>query len=217
MLDLKCDNCGNRTLKKQGSALVCSFCGSRYEIDESNNVTNKVLTDAKLMSCYLEAEKNREAGKFVEEFQELTKALEIDPNNASTLVKMGRCCREMGQIDRALECYNQAITIDPTFGVAYTNMGTIYVLQEKYAEAADIYEKGLPQIDKSQSDYWTAYANYALVIGKLGNLTRAASMIDEAEQHGYQNADGARKLLGLSVKRSLGSDRSASFNAGGWL
>ena len=198
MIELRCEACGSSQLNRRGSVMVCSFCGSRYVLDENLNIRSKALTDAKLLLCYVEAEKHRQAERYLDEFQMLTKALEIDDNNPETLTKLGRCCRALGQNGKALEYYNQAIEIDPACGSAYANIGTVYILTERYAEATAIYEKGLPHMNPSDSDYWTAFANYTLVIGKLGDLARAEAMIREAEEHGYPNCAALRRLLGLS-------------------
>ncbi len=134
---------------------------------------------------------------YSEEFKALSKALDIEPNNALTLVKLGRCYRNLGMQDKAISSYEKALELNPQIVTAYTNLGTIYILNKNYREAAAQYEKGLPFISQNEDDYWTAYANYAIAVAQLGDLSRAQNMIDEAERHGYKNGDGCRELAGL--------------------
>ena len=168
------------------------------EIDENGTV--KKITDAEIIEiyrCYMEAGKHMQANRFADELQILNKALRISPNNASTLIKIGRCYRNIGLLDNAIESYKKAIEIDPSFGVAYTNLGLAYFQNEQWLDAIAQYKIGLSLYDVKTDEYWMAYANYAIVIGKLGDLERAERMIAEAEQYGYKNGDACRIVLGI--------------------
>ena len=71
------------------------------------------------------------------------------------------------------------------------------MLKEKWDEAEVQYKLGLSFIDQNTNDYWTAYANYAVVIAKRGEPEKANNMIIEAEQHGYTNGDACRTFAGI--------------------
>ncbi len=197
---MQCTACGANALKKRNGYYECEFCGSKYEIDQSNRVASKEVTDAKIIALYHKAAEFMLKNEYAQELKTLTEALELDEENDCTLVKMGRCYRMLGFNDKALEMYNKAISINPQNGTAYTNTGTILILQQRWREAAAKYERGLPYIDQSADDYWTAYANYAVAIAKLGNPIRAEQMIKQAEQHGYKNGDGCRNLAGIKAQ-----------------
>lgn len=199
MEKIMCESCGGNSFKREGNIYVCEFCGSKYLCNDDHTVANKTLTDAKLVNYYLEAAKFQLNGDFSNELKVLTKALEEDENNSLTLVKIGRCYRNLNLHSKAIEMYNKAIAIDEKTGAAYTNIGTICILNQNWAEAAAYYEKGLKFIDKSEADYWIAYANYAVAVAKLGNTAKAAQMISEAEKHGYKNGDGCRQLAGIKT------------------
>lgn len=192
-----CDGCGGRSFTKKGNQYECEYCGSTYILENDETIVEKTLTDAKIVEYYLEASKYMLENNYSEEFKALSKALDIDSSNALTLVKLGRCYRNLGMQDKAISTYEKALELDPQMGTAYTNLGTIYILNKNYREAATQYEKGLPFISKNEDDYWTAYANYAIAVAQLGDLSRAKSMIEEAETHGYKNGDGCRELAGL--------------------
>ena len=199
-----CDSCGGSSFTKKGNQYECEYCGSTYIVDQDDNIVDKTLADAQIVQCYLEATKYMSEQKYSDELRALTKALDLDANNALTLVKLGRCYRSLGMQDKAISTYQRALEINPQMGTAYTNLGTIHLLNQRYREAAVQYEKGLPLISQSEADYWVAYANYAIAVAKLGNPSRARNMIDEAERHGYANADGCRKLAGLNQQGSNG-------------
>ena len=199
---LSCEACGANALTKRRGYYECDFCGSRYVIDEQEHITNRVMTDSKLIEKYIEAARYMNQKNYTEELKVLVQALELDENNTGTLVKLGRCYRSLGFSDKALNTYQRALEIDPEYGQAYTNTGTILLLRQDWKAAAAQYEKGLPFIDKSTNDYWVAYANYAVAVAKLGDMRRAEAMVREAEQHGYANGAQLRTMAGLSQTAS---------------
>ena len=153
--------------------------------------------DVNILAYYLEATMHMNNENYEEEFIVLSRALELDPQCAATLNKLGRCCRAQGQNSQALQYYKDAIAINPNEGVAYTNIGIIHLLNHKWSEAVQYYEKGLPLINMKTSDYWTAYANYAVAVAKLGNPDKAKKMIKDAESHGYPNGKAIREQAGI--------------------
>lgn len=200
MMIIRCDACGANEIKRMGNICQCSFCGSKYILDESDNLIGKELAEAKLIALLEQSKRFHALKNFPEELNVLIKALEVDPNNANTMIKLGRCYRSLGLPGKAIECYEKTLELDPNEGAAYTNMGTIYILRQEYEQAARCYEKGLPIIDKAAFDYWVAYANYAVAVARLGNPKEAEKMIKEAEAHGYENGESLRKLAGLKSK-----------------
>ena len=70
-------------------------------------------------------------------------------------------------------------------------------MNQRWTEAKKAYDFGLPLIDKNTDDYWQAYANYAIVIAKLGDPERANEMIIEADEHGYTNGNACRSLASI--------------------
>lgn len=201
---LKCECCGSSQLQKHGgNAMVCSFCGSIYRMDENEMVTSQELTDAKIISLYLDAEKCRQAKRYGDEIQILTKALELDQERAVSWVKLGRAYRVCNFHDKALECYERAIEIDPQNAQTYTNIGAVFLVQQKYQEAAEYYEKGISLISELDVDYPVVLANYAIVVAKNGDKRKAAKLMKQAEKRGYPNGPAARKMAGLSGLRKL--------------
>ncbi len=197
---IKCDACGANELKRIGNMYQCSFCGSKYILDESDNLVDKELTEAKIITLLEDSRKLHGLHKYAEELNVLIKALEMDENNANTIIRLGRCYRCLNIPDKAIECYEKTLELNPNEGSAYTNIGTIYILRENYEDAARCYEKGLPIINKATYDYWVAYANYAVAVARLGNPKEAEKMIKEAETHGYKNGDTIRKMAGIKAK-----------------
>lgn len=195
-----CESCGGNSFKIKGSAYECEFCGSKFSVADDSTIVDKTLTDVKIVQYYLDAAKYQLSNDFSNELKVLTSALEADKNNPLTMVKIGRCYRNLHLHTEAIKMYKRAIEIDEEIGTAYTNLGTISILNKNWEEAVSYYKKGLKYIDKNEDDYWTAYANYAIAVAKMGDITTAEKMISEAETHGYKNGDGCRQMAGIAKK-----------------
>ena len=200
MKRITCESCGGNSFKIKGNTYECEFCGSKFSFGDDNTIVDKTLTNVKIVQYYLDAAKFHLSNDFSNELKVLTNALETDKTNPLTMVKIGRCYRNLHLHAEAIEMYKKAIEIDEEIGTAYTNLGTISILNKNWAEAVSYYKKGLKYIDKNEDDYWTAYANYAIAVAKMGDITTAEKMISEAESHGYKNGDGCRQMAGISKK-----------------
>lgn len=196
---IQCECCGgNQFQKNTSNSMICRFCGSIYRLDENEIIMSKEITDAKVMSLFLDAEKCRKTNNHIDEIQYLIKALELDENRAIVWVKLGRAYRESNLLDKAIDCYEKAIEIDPNYPQSYTNLGAVYLVKKEYEKAIRFYEKGLPLFEKNDIDYPTVLANYGLAIAMTGDKKKAAELINRAEKMGYAYASNARKAAGLS-------------------
>jgi len=54
------------------------------------------------------------------------RALELDPKNVDVRVDMGTCYRNLGQPEKAIEIYKQALQINPRHPNAWRNSGVVY-------------------------------------------------------------------------------------------
>ena len=200
MTIVKCEACGSKELTKYGNTYECAYCGSKYLLDADENIVSKELTEARMIALLERSKQLHEADKYSEELDVLIEALEMDDTNSGVIVKLGRCYRCLNLPDKAMECYKRTIELNPAMGTAYTNMGTISILRENYAEALGYYEKGLPLIDKADYDYWVANANYAICVAKLGDPKRAEELIKASEAHGYPKGQAVRRMAGIEHK-----------------
>lgn len=203
MIRVQCEACGGSELKKSGNMYICEFCGSKYLLDNQGREQSSILTETKVIALLEESKKLHESDQYAKELNVLTEAINLDENNSSIMVLLGRCYRALNNPNKALEFYNKAIELNPYEGTAYTNMGTIHLLRGEYEDAKQCYDKGLLVIDKCEFDYWIAQANYAVAIAKLGDPERAEKMISEAESRGYSNGDAIRKMAGIKKKLLL--------------
>ena len=97
--------------------------------------------------------------------------LEIQPNNADVWYKLGTHYMNIDEINRAIEAYTKATTINPKHSDAYYNLGYIFtVMVPDYREALTYYSKSLKA--KPENNYKAHYGRgYAFEM--LGDVINA--------------------------------------------
>ncbi|MGQ9575818.1 MAG: tetratricopeptide repeat protein [Thermoguttaceae bacterium] len=105
------------------------------------------------------------------------RALELDPQNPTCSVWIGRACLEMDLADDALLHFNQAIQLDPANADAHFFRGRAWLKKQQYDQAIADFERLMHQIDPdnrlgyaSRKDYGEAY------------LGRGTAIRDEAKR-----------------------------------
>jgi tetratricopeptide (TPR) repeat protein len=116
----------------------------------------------------------------------------------------------LGQAERAIQDYDQAIRIDPRFAIAYRNRGLSYAGLGQFALAIQDYDQAIG-IDSS---YTLAYLNRGAAYSALGERDRAAQDYGQAVRLDPNNADGyngrcyAFAVIGRAADGLADCDRS---------
>jgi serine/threonine-protein kinase len=106
--------------------------------------------------------------RYPEAVEQFRRVIQLTPDNGAAYLNLGVALRNLGKMDEAIAAYRKSLELSPSYG-AYTNLATIYYVQEKYSEAAPLLEKALQLNDK---DY-RIWINYAMVSSRLGRAQRA--------------------------------------------
>ena len=83
------------------------------------------------------------AGLYDNALSDLTKALHINPQDASAHSLMGIVYTALKQYDTALQCHNQSLELEPHFGGSYFWRGETYFELQLYARAFGDYSQAL--------------------------------------------------------------------------
>ena len=188
-----CTSCGSGSLKRvQKGVYICDYCGSRFHVDDANRIESAEEVDTKLMDIFCESAKYRVKDVFQSEIRILTKGLDIAPENATLMVKLGRAYRQLGFSQKAIEYYRKAEKLNPNDPTIYTNLGSLYLTQDMPSAAKPYYEKAIAMMEAdplsaSLSDIAVTYGNYALCLGKLGETRAAREYLSLAKKKGYSS------------------------------
>ena len=100
---------------------------------------------------------------------------------ASAYYELGVAKYDDKRIGQAIEFYQKAIELSPTWSQPYDGLGNIYRDQERFAEARGMYEKSLelspPEL------LGPAHRNLGFVLFKLGEFDEAETHLLDALQH----------------------------------
>ncbi|GEM_PF-1415111 len=97
---------------------------------------------------------------------------------ADKLVNQGTAYAKQALYDQALECYNQAIQLNPKLAEAYVNRGNFYRKQENYSQALADYNQAI----QLNPQYAAAYANRGNLYAEQKNFPQALADYNQAIQ-----------------------------------
>ncbi|UZQ55134.1 tetratricopeptide repeat protein [Trichothermofontia sichuanensis B231] len=107
---------------------------------------------------------------------DFSKAVELNPRNATAYCNRGIAHADLGDKRSALSDFDTALTIDPNLAIAYNHRGLVYSdLGDKRQAIAD-YSEAI----RIQPDYTTAYFNRGAARSKIGDFQGAIADYSEA-------------------------------------
>jgi tetratricopeptide (TPR) repeat protein len=119
----------------------------------------------------------------------IDKVLRIDPQNAEAYFMFGLNFKEQGDINRAINSFQQAVEIDPKLIDAWINLGQLHAAIDGKL-AARFFDNAI-ELDSSNAVAWHAKADYLRdkedLKGALG-LYRNAAIADPQYEEAYYNA-----------------------------
>ena len=92
-------------------------------------------------------------------------------SNAEVVLQRGLDHYDRSEYDLAMAAYNEAIYIDPSFAMAYNNLGMVLIDLERYQDAMNALYESI----RHDANYSEAYNNLGFVLRRLGNNVDAAS------------------------------------------
>ncbi|MEG4502784.1 tetratricopeptide repeat protein [Microcoleus sp. F6_B4] len=119
-------------------------------------------------------------------------AFNIDPNwaTADEHVTLGNSLVELGNFDRAIECYSRAIGLNPQLATAYHNLGEMLVGQKRWDEAIANYRQAIAINPNSFESYHSLGKTWA----DRGEFDRAIACYNKSLE---LNPNYARAYVGL--------------------
>lgn len=113
--------------------------------------------------CFM-AEKLYLRGKYDEAVSTLIKAKELEPKNPRTWSQLGTLYNERNK-EECVQCYQQAIKLNPKYYLAYRGLGNYYLKKKDYANAEKYYSHA---ISINEFRFGPIYKNRAVAMLELG-------------------------------------------------
>ncbi len=112
--------------------------------------------------------------RYADAIKQFERVIQLTPDNAAAHSSLGGQFQNVGDYQKAEEEFKKSIALAPSYE-AYANLGSLYEMQKRYAESAEMTKKAL-QINDNDFRLW---ANLALAYQWLNEKDRAAAAIDK--------------------------------------
>ena len=128
-----------------------------------------------------------------------TSIIVSDPRNDGAYVNRGIAYRRAGDIERAIEDYDEAIRLNPGAADAFNNRGNAFRTRDEFERALRDYDEAI----RLDPHYAHALNNRGIVFLEQGDAARAIADFDRAirERASYANAFRNRGLARLQQRR----------------
>lgn len=105
-----------------------------------------------------------------------TSVIFLDPTNDGAFINRGIAYRRIGDLERALSDYNEAIRLNPLAADAFNNRGNAYKELDQFDRAIQDYDEAI----RLNPHYAHAYNNRGVIFLESGRPDRAADDFDQA-------------------------------------
>jgi tetratricopeptide (TPR) repeat protein len=116
--------------------------------------------------------------------EELSQAIEIDPQNAKAYFWRARAFIRLGQFDNAIADLNEVVELNPRYSPAYDNLGWLLMRRNKYDESLIYLNKS---IELKPDNGWAHYMR-SRIFFKKGDLQNALENAKTACKLDYKDA-----------------------------
>ncbi len=127
-----------------------------------------------------------------------------DPNCAHSHCQLGQAMAVQAQerprqrdalLSDAAAHFQEAVRLDAEFAFAYSNLGAVLLVSQRFEEARDAYAAALRRATMfSRDELARLHAGLALVLANLGDIPAAREHLREAERHGLPPEQAQRIL-----------------------
>jgi len=124
---------------------------------------------------------------------DLVPQMKYDTNRAMKLKTDGNAALQAGDLDRAIQLYTEAISVDPTQSTFYCNRAAVYTKKEEHEKAIEDAEKAL----KLDPKYANAYSRLGFALWSLNRLEEARDVYKRGVNACPENASLRESLKSL--------------------
>lgn len=108
----------------------------------------------------------------------LLEAVKLDPDNVDLNHQIAIVLRNLGQYDLSLKYFQRTLALNPKFSEARNNLGTLYLLMERWDPAIACFKEAVSDILYNTPQY--AYNNMGYAYYRKGDYDRAVEYYTQA-------------------------------------
>jgi Flp pilus assembly protein TadD len=195
-VDGRCKNCGAALPQMMHGTCTCDFCGTEYTASASNRTeVNSRRDEGKAIALCQKSDVAYSKKSIGESISYLEEALGYDVENYMIWNKLGRSYRVAGNLEKARECYQKALSLKPGAIDVIANIGVLEVACKNYLSACQYCKQAYEAGGTTPADNATYAANYALTIAKTGDKKEALKVLEIARKRGYKNYATLKRMI----------------------
>jgi tetratricopeptide (TPR) repeat protein len=162
-------------VSRQGKTIFDEFQKSRQTKSKPSRQAQKHLRKG-----YDHYKENR----FEKAIDELSQAIEIDPQNFEAYFWRARAFMHKGQFENAIGDFNKVLDLNPGYSPAYDNLGWLFMRRNEYDQSLAYLNRS---IELEPQNGWAHYMR-SHIFFKKGDLKNALENAQTACKLGYQDA-----------------------------
>jgi tetratricopeptide (TPR) repeat protein len=138
-----------------------------------------------------------EAENSQERFNSGKDKFEVQPQSAYEWNELGNIYLKIGSNDKAIEAFNKAIELDPSFGWAYSNLALAYNHSKKFRESIPLYRTSIDFLDtdKGKAISWNRLGDVYRHLNEQDNAMKAYQMASDLDGNSKPILTRARMVL----------------------
>jgi tetratricopeptide (TPR) repeat protein len=118
--------------------------------------------------------------------------------DAASLVEKGELQLKLGEIDAALDTLKKAVEADPNSSLAFTRLGSAWVMKQDYAAGLESFQQAIVL----NADNANAFVGMAIAYLHSGRYSLARAALEEAKRIDPSKQREAEKLIGWIDQRA---------------
>lgn len=211
-IKMVCECCGAKVGEEENGMCVCENCFSTYIMGDDGTVIAKYLVSDEFREIWNERKALFNKGSEQEKEALCKELLKKSHNNPALWNLLGVIYRGRNQLDEAEKCYREALMLNPKYGQLYLNIAILKYSKNDLDGAVEFAEKAMVYMSPNYDNYKVLLGNYALFVGKKGDMEKAEDYLNQAEASGYKNCDAIRESLGLKTIKEMSSSGGGFFS-----
>ncbi|MBD1912064.1 MULTISPECIES: tetratricopeptide repeat protein [unclassified Leptolyngbya] len=108
---------------------------------------------------------------------------QVEFESAESYFEEGVLFHRDGQFEQAIQSYQNATRVDPTFDDAYINLGLAYIQINQLDDAVNVFHQVLElpeRVEAPASNYTLAHYNLAIIFSRQGKMDEALAEVQQA-------------------------------------
>ncbi|MGF1532092.1 MAG: tetratricopeptide repeat protein [Bernardetiaceae bacterium] len=133
------------------------------------------------LDAYVAGERFRKAKDYQKAYAAYTKAIEAEPNNTRYHYDRCKCFYDAQRFDKAVECFEKVIELDPTYFANYEILAQIKSLQDQPVDAVKYYDMAFAASDDEGQKFAYKFQIIDLLL-RNGRLLDTGPHIQQAKE-----------------------------------